>query len=34
MPLFIEAVESDCTLGDICGVLRREWGEYQPQVTI
>ena len=34
MPLFIEAVESDCTLGDICGVLRREWGEYQPQGTI
>jgi methylmalonyl-CoA mutase N-terminal domain/subunit len=34
MPLFIAAVEADCTLGEICGVLRKEWGEYQPQVTI
>jgi methylmalonyl-CoA mutase N-terminal domain/subunit len=30
MPLFIECVENDVTLGEICGVLRREWGEYQP----
>jgi len=34
MPLFIAAVESDCTLGEICDVLRDEWGEYQPQVGI
>ena len=34
MPLFITAVEADCTLGEICGVLRTEWGEYQPKVTI
>jgi methylmalonyl-CoA mutase N-terminal domain/subunit len=34
MPLFIDAVEADCTLGEICGVLRSVWGEYQPQVSI
>ncbi len=30
MPLFIEAVEAYATLGEICGVLRQTWGEYQP----
>ncbi len=30
MPLFIECVENDLTLGEICSVLRRIWGEYQP----
>lgn len=34
MPLFVAAVEADCTLGEICGVLRTEWGEYHPQATI
>jgi len=34
MPLFIEAVEAECTLGEICGVLRRVWGEYHPEVGI
>ena len=34
MPLFVTAVEADCTLGEICGVLRRVWGEYRPQVSI
>ncbi len=34
MPLFIAAVEADCTLGEICGVLRRVWGEYQPKVIL
>jgi methylmalonyl-CoA mutase, N-terminal domain len=29
MPLFIESVENDITLGEICGVLRSIWGEYQ-----
>ena len=29
MPLFIECVENDITLGEICGVLRKVWGEYQ-----
>jgi methylmalonyl-CoA mutase N-terminal domain/subunit len=34
MPLFIAAVEADCTLGEICGILRRVWGEYRPPLTI
>ncbi len=34
MTLFIEAVEADCTLGEICGVLREVWGEYQPKTLI
>jgi methylmalonyl-CoA mutase N-terminal domain/subunit len=29
MPLFIEMVEKDVTLGEICGVLRDVWGEYR-----
>ncbi len=29
MPLFIECVENEITLGEICGVLRRLWGEYE-----
>ena len=34
MPLFVVAVESGCTLGEICGVLRQVWGEYRPQVSV
>jgi methylmalonyl-CoA mutase N-terminal domain/subunit len=34
MPLFIECVEADITLGEICSVLRGKWGEYQQTVTI
>lgn len=30
MPLFVECVENDITLGEICGVLRKVWGEYTP----
>ncbi len=30
LPLLIECVENDITLGEICHVLRRAWGEYQP----
>ncbi len=30
VPLFITCVENDLTLGEICGVLRSVWGEYQP----
>lgn len=29
MPLFIECVDNDVTLGEICGLLRKMWGEYQ-----
>jgi len=34
MPLFIELVENDVTLGEICGVLRGLWGEYHPPSTL
>ncbi len=34
MPLFVAAVEAGCTLGEICGILRRVWGEYRPRVSI
>jgi methylmalonyl-CoA mutase N-terminal domain/subunit len=30
VPIFIRCVEEDVTLGEICGVLREVWGEYQP----
>jgi methylmalonyl-CoA mutase N-terminal domain/subunit len=30
MPLFIECVENDVTLGEICNTLRGAWGEYRP----
>lgn len=29
MPILIACVENDITLGEICGVLRKLWGEYQ-----
>jgi len=29
LPLFIICVENNVTLGEICGVLRKVWGEYQ-----
>jgi methylmalonyl-CoA mutase N-terminal domain/subunit len=34
MPLFIECVENDITLGEICGLLRGLWGEYHPPSTL
>ncbi len=34
MPLFITCLENDLTLGEICGVLRRVWGEYHPPAWI
>ena len=34
MPLLIAAVEDYTTIGEICGVLREEWGEYQEVLTI
>ncbi len=30
MPLLIECVEGDLTLGEITGILREVWGEYRP----
>ncbi|HPH94419.1 MAG TPA: methylmalonyl-CoA mutase family protein [Anaerolineaceae bacterium] len=34
MPLFVEMVENNITLGEICNVLRKTWGEYQPPAWI
>jgi methylmalonyl-CoA mutase, N-terminal domain len=34
MPLFVECVDGGLTLGEICGVLRQTWGEYQPPAWI
>jgi len=34
MPLFIECVKGEATLGEICGTLRKVWGEYQPPVWV
>jgi methylmalonyl-CoA mutase, N-terminal domain len=34
MPVIIEAVQSYASLGEICGVMRQEFGEYQPVKTI
>jgi methylmalonyl-CoA mutase, N-terminal domain len=34
MPLLIECVEEDITLGEICGVLRGVWGEYHSPAWI
>ena len=34
VPLLIECVENDVTLGEICRVLRNVWGEYQGAMTI
>jgi methylmalonyl-CoA mutase N-terminal domain/subunit len=34
LPLLVECVENDLTLGEICGVLRQAWGEYQPPAWI
>ncbi|MCO5192363.1 MAG: methylmalonyl-CoA mutase family protein [Anaerolineae bacterium] len=33
MPLFVECVEHDVTLGEICNSLRDVWGEYQPSYS-
>jgi len=30
MPYILESFRRQATLGEICGVLREEWGEYQP----
>ncbi len=34
MPLFVEAVQEYVTLGEICGVLRRVFGEYQASTLV
>jgi methylmalonyl-CoA mutase N-terminal domain/subunit len=32
MPLLVTCMENDLTLGEVCDVLRKTWGEYQPPV--
>lgn len=34
MPLIIECVEHDVTLGEVCHTLREVFGEYRPQLTV
>jgi methylmalonyl-CoA mutase N-terminal domain/subunit len=34
MPLIVECVENEVTLGEVCGSLRRVFGEYRPPVTV
>jgi methylmalonyl-CoA mutase N-terminal domain/subunit len=34
MPLFVECVENDVTLGEICHTMRGVFGEYRPEVRI
>ena len=34
LPPILEAIEARVTLGEICGVLREEWGEYRPPTVL
>jgi len=34
MPIFIECVENKITLGEICNLLRKLWGEYEPPAWV
>jgi methylmalonyl-CoA mutase N-terminal domain/subunit len=34
LPVLIACVERDVTIGEICGVLRRVWGEYRPGTVV
>ena len=34
MPAILEAVESNCTVGEIATALRRVFGEYQETVVV
>jgi methylmalonyl-CoA mutase N-terminal domain/subunit len=34
MPPILDCVRAYCTLGEICGTLRREFGEYQPKTVL
>ncbi|HSB64993.1 MAG TPA: methylmalonyl-CoA mutase family protein, partial [Anaerolineales bacterium] len=34
VPVFVECVENDVTLGEICSVLRRVFGEYHPPAWV
>ena len=34
VPYMLEAVRAEATLGEICGVLREEWGEYREPARV
>ena len=34
MPPILEAVRAYATVGEMCGVLRQEWGEYRPPTVV
>ena len=34
MPVFVEAVEAGATLGEICDVLRKQWGTYKEAIVV
>ncbi len=34
MPVIMEAVKTYATLGEICGVMRKVFGEYQAHATL
>jgi methylmalonyl-CoA mutase N-terminal domain/subunit len=34
MPYLIEAAHAYCTLGEICGVMRKAYGEYHPATLV
>jgi len=34
VPIFITCVENGITLGEICGILRKLWGEYNPPAWV
>ena len=34
MPFILAAVKAYATLGEICGVMREVFGEYQPHITL
>ncbi|MFZ1654035.1 MAG: methylmalonyl-CoA mutase family protein, partial [Candidatus Nanopelagicales bacterium] len=34
VPVMLEAVRAEATLGEICGVLREEWGEYREPARV
>jgi methylmalonyl-CoA mutase N-terminal domain/subunit len=34
MPLIVDAVREYASLGEICGVLRKEFGEYEESIVL
>ena len=34
MPVILEAVENDCTVGEIAGAMRQVFGEYRETVVV